>query len=245
VHVFRAARPDGSALLAIPGGGYDFLSVQNEGMDVARRFNPLGTTVFVLTYRLPGEGWPNRHLVALQDAQRAMRLIRARAAELGIDPARLGVVGFSAGGHLAADLSVSFDERVYPSVDAVDRLSARPSYAGMIYPVLSLTPQDSGTKAIEALTGATASPAILATRSPVLKVSKDTPPSFLVHMEDDPLVPVEHSLRWLAAARAAGAKCEAHIFAEGNHGFGLSLPQDLPGSRWPELFTLWLRKNGG
>ena len=103
VHVFRAAHPDGSALLAVPGGGYEFLSVQNEGIDAAERFNAERTTVFVLTYRLPGEGWSGRSLVPLQDAQRAMRLIRSRAGEFRVDAARLGVIGFSAGGHLAAD----------------------------------------------------------------------------------------------------------------------------------------------
>jgi acetyl esterase/lipase len=245
VHVFRPSRPDGSAMLSIPGGGYDFVSVQNEGLDVAHRFNPEGMTVFVLTYRLPGEGWPNRDRVAIQDAQRAMRLIRSRAAEFRIDPARLGVVGFSAGGHLAADLAVSFGEPFYAPVDAADRLSARPAYAGLIYPIVSLTPPDSGTGAIEKLTGPNPPAAIVAARSPLLKVRKDIPPSFLAHAADDPVVPVEHSIRWLTACRAAGAKCEAHIFAEGNHGFGLGLPDNQPGSRWPELFALWLRKNGG
>ena len=108
VHVYRAAKPDGSAILSLPGGGYEFLSVQNEGIDAAERFNAERTTVFVLTYRLPVEGWSNRSQVALQDAQRAMRLIRSRAAEFRIDPERLGVIGFSAGGHLAADLATAF-----------------------------------------------------------------------------------------------------------------------------------------
>jgi acetyl esterase/lipase len=138
VHVFRPARPDGSALLALPGGGYQFLSVQNEGLDVAQRHNGWGTTVFVLAYRLPGEGWAERHLVPLQDAQRAMRLIRARAADFRIDPARLGIVGFSAGGHLAADLATAHAEPVYRPLDAADRLSARPAFAGLVYPVTTL-----------------------------------------------------------------------------------------------------------
>src|SRR5436305_9462135 len=117
IQVYRPARPDGSALLALPGGGYGFLSVQNEGLDVAERFNAERTTIFVLAYRLPGEGWANRHLVPLQDAQRAMRLIRSRAADLRIDPARLGVIGFSAGGHLAAHLAPAFATPTYAPVD--------------------------------------------------------------------------------------------------------------------------------
>lgn len=132
LHVFRPAKPDGSALLTLPGGGYQFLSVQNEGLDAAQRFNALGTTMFVLAYRLPGEGWANRHLVPLQDAQRAMRLIRSRAAEFHVDPARLGVLGFSAGGHLAADLATAYREQIYAAVDAADRLSARPNFVGLV-----------------------------------------------------------------------------------------------------------------
>src|SRR4029079_14577957 len=118
VSVFRPALPDGSAILAIPGGGYAFLAVQNEGLHPAERFNAERTTVFVLTYRLPGEGWADRPLVAVQDAQRAMRLIRSRAASFRSDPARLGVMGFSAGGHLAADLGVSYAEPPYKPIDA-------------------------------------------------------------------------------------------------------------------------------
>ncbi len=136
VHVFRAAKPDGSALLALPGGGYEFLSVQNEGIDAAERFNADRTTVFILTYRLPVEGWVDRPLVPLQDAQRAMRLIRSRADEFRIDPARVRVLGFSAGGHLAADLAVSHGARTYAPIDAADTISARPAFVGLVYPVI-------------------------------------------------------------------------------------------------------------
>jgi len=245
VAVYRPALPDGSALLALPGGGYSFLSVQNEGIDVAQHFNPTGTTVFVLSYRLPGEGWANRSTVPLQDAQRAMRLIRARAADFRIDPARLGVVGFSAGGHLAADLAVSHAEKLYEPVDAGDRQSARPAYAGLVYPVVSMRQTDSGGRAINTLTGENPSAELIAARSPVLKVGKDTPPSFLVHAIDDGLVPFENSVSWQAACRKAGVPAESHIFSEGGHGFGLHLAKDMSGSRWPELFNLWLRKHGG
>jgi len=138
VHVYRPARSDSSSLLVLPGGGYGFLSVQNEGLDPAERFNAERTTVFMLTYRLPGEGWDNRSVVALQDAQRAMRLIRSRAADYKVDPARLGVLGFSAGGHLAADLAVSHASPVYKQVDAADQLSARPAFAGLVYPVITM-----------------------------------------------------------------------------------------------------------
>jgi acetyl esterase/lipase len=245
IHVFRPARPDGSALLSLPGGGYGFLSVQNEGLDVAQRFNAGGTTVFVLVYRLPGEGWSDRPIVALQDAQRAMRLIRAGAKGLNIDPARLGVVGFSAGGHLAADLAIAHDERTYAPVDEADRLSARPAYAGLVYPVVSLRPRGTHPGSMENLLGPSPSAELVDARSPLLKVGSGTPPSFLVHSADDPVVPLENSLDWLAACRAAKVPAEAHLFAQGGHGFGLHLDPSLPGSRWPELFALWMRRHGG
>ena len=244
VSVFRPALADGSAILAIPGGGYGFLAIQNEGLHPAERFNADRTTVFVLSYRLPGEGWANRALVPLADAQRAMRLIRAGAANFKIDPKRLGVLGFSAGGHLAADLSVSYDQPTYTPVDAADRLSARPAFAGLIYPVATFQPfTHAGSR--DALLGPNAPAALIRARSPELHVTSATPPSFVVHAFDDGLVPIDNSLAWIAAARAAKASVEAHLIAEGGHGFGLHLPRDNPGSRWPDLFALWLRRHGG
>jgi acetyl esterase/lipase len=244
VHVFRPARPDGSSLLALPGGGYEFLSVQNEGMDVAERFNTERTTVFVLTHRLPGEGWASRSLVPLQDAQRAMRLIRSRAAELRIDPERLGVIGFSAGGHLAADLAVSHTEQTYAAVDGADKLSARPAFVGLIYPVTTLEAGTHGGSR-DNLLGSGASPRQVAARSPVRSVTSLTPPSFVVAAFDDGTVPIENSLNWIATCRERKGSIEAHLLAEGGHGFGFHLPRDNPGSRWPDLFALWMRKHGG
>jgi acetyl esterase/lipase len=245
VHVFRADEPDGSALLSLPGGGYQFLSVQNEGLDVAQFFNARRTTVFVLTYRLPGEGWANRSLVALQDAQRAMRLIRSRAADFHIDPLRLGVIGFSAGGHLAADLGVSFDQPIYKAVDAVDRLSARPSFLGLVYPVVTLTDEPTHYDATNMLFAARPPQPEADARSPVLHVTKETPPSFLVQAEDDLTVPVWNSFRWAAALMSHGVRTELHMLSEGGHGFGLHIPRDQSGSLWPDLFALWMRKHGG
>jgi len=245
VHVFRAAQPDGSALLVIPGGSYEFLSVQNEGMDAARPFNAGGTTVFVLTYRLPAEGWAKRQFVPLQDAQRAMRLIRSRAAALAVDPKRLGVLGFSAGGHLAADLATSFAAKVYAQVDSADDLSARPAFAGLIYPVATLEPDIGHAGSRDNLLGPKASAELMAARSPLRHVTADTPPCFLVHAFDDDTVPVANSQRWVDACQAARVPVEAHLFTEGGHGFGFHLAPDMPASRWPELFGLWLRKHGG
>ena len=244
VNVFRPAAPDGSAILAIPGGGYGFLAVTNEGIDVAERFNADRTTVFVLSYRLPGEGWANRSTVPLQDAQRAMRLIRTRAADFRIDPARLGIMGFSAGGHLAADLAVSFDQPVYKAIDAADRQSARPAFAGLMYPVTTLgTSTHGGSR--DNLLGPDAPATLIAERSPVLHVSSAAPPSFVVAAFDDDTVPIANSLEWIDACRRPKVSVEAHLFAQGGHGFGLHLPRDNPGSRWPDLFALWMRQHGG
>jgi acetyl esterase/lipase len=244
VNVFRPALPDGSAILAIPGGGYSFIAVQNEGVDAAERFNAERTTIFVLSYRLPGEGWVDRSIAPLQDAQRAMRLIRSRAVEFRIDPARLGILGFSAGGHLAADLAVSFDQPTYKPVDAADRLSARPAFAGLIYPVTTLGAETHGGSR-DNLLGSNAAGDLIAARSPVLHVSPSTPPSFVVAAFDDGTVPIDNSFEWIAACRKAKVSVEAHLLSEGGHGFGFHLPRDNPGSRWPDLFALWLRKHGG
>jgi acetyl esterase/lipase len=245
VHFYRPARADGSSLLVLPGGGYEFLSIQNEGLDPAERFNAERTTVFILTYRLPSEGWSNRSRVPLQDAQRAMRLIRSRAAAFRIDPARLGVLGFSAGGHLAADLSVSHAEKVYVPVDAADSLPARPAFAGLIYPVISLDTKLSEGSSSPNLLGPNAPAAELAARSPALHVTSLTPPSFIVAAFDDGLVHIDNSLIWIDACRRSKASVESHLLAQGGHGFGLHLPRENPGSRWPDLFALWMRQHGG
>jgi acetyl esterase/lipase len=244
VHVFRPARPEGSALLSLPGGGYGFLAVQNEGLDAAERFNADRTTVFVLTYRLPVEGWINRSVVALQDAQRAVRLIRSRAAGFRIDPARLGVIGYSAGGHLAADLAVSHGDPLYGAVDDADRLSARPAFVGLIYPVISLDTAISLGASSPNLLGPNPSPDLIRSRSPAQRITASTPPSFVAAAFDDGLILIDNSLQWIDACRGAKASVEAHLFAEGGHGFGFHLPRELPGSRWPDLFAQWMRRHG-
>jgi len=244
VNVFRPALPDGSAILAIPGGGYGFLAVTNEGIDVAERFNADRTTVFVLSYRLPAEGWSNRSLAPLADAQRAMRLIRARAADFRIDPARLGILGFSAGGHLASTAGTHFDDGDPRAEDPIARVSSRPDFTGLIYPVTTLGAETHGGSR-DNLLGPNAPAEMIAARSPVLHVSSATPPSFVLAAFDDGTVPVENSLQWIDACRAAKSSVEAHLLADGGHGFGFHLPRDNPGARWPDLFALWMRQHGG
>ena len=230
VGIYRAPQPDGRALLAIPGGGYRFISVENEGINVARTFNPLGVTVYVLGYRLPGEGWADPQDVPLQDAQRAMRLVRARASTDGFDPAKLGIVGFSAGGLLAASLAVAHDDPVYAKVDAADDGSARPAFAGLVYPVIAGDVMRVGKEAAGRFDTAR-------------RVRRDSPPVFIAHALDDPLVPLAQPLSMMQACQTAGVPVEAHFFQEGGHGFGPAyLPPELPGSRWPDLFDRWMKR---
>lgn len=243
LRVFRPRRANGGCVLVIPGGGYLFVSIANEGVDVAERLAALGYTVFVLTYRLPSEGWSARADVPLQDAQRAMRVIRARARDYGCDPARVAAVGFSAGGHLAASLATGADEAVYAPVDALDARSARPAAVGLIYPVVTLTKPHGHAYSRALLLGTDETADRAAQRSPELHVDAATPPIFLAHACDDRVVPVENSLMMLAACRAARRPVEAHLFQEGDHAFGVGFPGS-PSGLWIDQFHFWLQRAG-
>ncbi|WP_404710014.1 alpha/beta hydrolase [Sphingomonas sp. MMS24-J13] len=239
LHVFRPARPNGRALLVIPGGSYVFVSIGNEGADVAREMTERGYTVFVLTYRLPGEGWADRADVPLQDAQRAMRIIRQRAAHYACDPAKLFVIGFSAGGHLAATLVTGFADPAYRPVDAADALDARPRAAALIYPVIAMTAPIGHADSTAALLGADPSVAAIARRSPAEHVGAATPPLFLVHALDDPAVSPQNTILMLEAMRGAHRPVECHLFQQGGHGFGLGAA-GTPARQWPALLDAWL-----
>lgn len=241
LRVFRPERSNGRSILSIPGGAYRFVSIANEGVDVAAAMTAKGYTVFVLVYRLPGEGWSGREDVPLQDAQRAVRLIRAQSARYGLDAGKLYAVGFSAGGHLGATLATGFAEPVYAPADAADALSARPAGVGLIYPVISHVPGIGHAESSRLLLGENPSSELVAKRSPALHVSAETPPVFLMHAIDDPAVPVENSFLMIDALRAAGRPVEAHLFEEGGHGFGLGAP-GLPVSEWIELFAAWIER---
>ena len=239
MRIWRPVHPNGRALLVIPGGGYMFVSIANEGVQVAERFAAKGYLVAVLNYRLPGEGWSHRADVPLQDAQRAIRLLRQRAETLAIQPDHVAVAGFSAGGHLAGSLATGWQEAVYAPVDAADALTARPDAVGLIYPVLSLEQPLAHAGSRSLLLGDDASPDLIQQRSPTLHVSAETPPSFLVHAWDDTAVSPDNSLAWIAAARAAHRPVEAHLYQEGGHGFGLGVPGS-PSTSWADLFAAWL-----
>jgi acetyl esterase/lipase len=241
LRVFHPRRPNGRALLVVPGGAYWFVSSANEGLDVARRMTACGVTVYVLTYRLPGEGWQNRADVPLQDAQRALRVIRSRASQLGIDPHSVSVLGFSAGGHLAATLATAHSEVTYAPVDPADEIDPRPAAAGLIYPVVTMEKPLTHEMSRKLLLGESPSDAEVARRSPERHVDSTTPPAFLVHAFDDPAVPVENSLRFMNAMRSAQRPVEAHLLQEGGHAFGVGYPGS-PSGEWIELFWNWLQR---
>lgn len=242
--VRRPETPNGTAVLLVPGGGYGFLAIDNEGEEQARWLNALGVTCFILSYRLPGEGWSDRALVPLQDAQRAMRVIRARAATYGLDPARVAVLGFSAGGHLAGSLATRFAETTYAPVDAADRLSARPDLAGLIYPVVSMAAPFTHAGSRDNLLGLPSDEASRRSASVESRVSATTPPIFLAHASDDGLVPIANSLALYQAMLDQHRETEFHGFDKGGHGFGARLPKTVPASVWPTLFAAYARRLG-
>lgn len=242
--VKRPARANGAAVLIMPGGGYGFLSYDNEGVDQAAWLNARGVTAFILLYRLPGEGWDKRELVPLQDAQRAMRLIRSRARQYGVDPARVAILGFSAGGHLAGSLATRFGETVYAPVDQADSLSARPDLAGLIYPVVSMAAPFTHGGSRDMLLGKNAPAGLREAASVETRVTAATPATFLVHAGDDGLVPVANSIALYNALLAARRPAALHVFDESGHGFGVRPPKSATTSAWPDLFYAYGVRKG-
>jgi len=237
--VFRPDRPNGAAVLLMPGGGYNHVVVDKEGYEMARWLTARGFTAFVLFYRLPYDGWASGPDVCLSDAQRAMRLVRHRHAEFAVDPERVGAMGFSAGGHLCADLGTRFAAQTYGEVDEADRLSAKPFFAAPIYPVISMQEDVAHPGSRQKLLGARLSPALEQAHSPDRNVPADAPPFFLLHAEDDDVVPVENTILMRAALKAKVIPVETHLFEHGGHGFGLRKAIGKPVAAWPDLWRVW------
>lgn len=215
-----AAKNSGAAVVVFPGGGYNILAIDLEGTEVCDWLNSIGVNCVLLKYRVPNTGPYPKSAAALQDAQRAMGMVRAHATEWKIDPKRIGVLGFSAGGHLAAALSTHFDERLYPAVDVADQQSCKPDFAIVIYPgYLSIAEKDFAF-------------------NPDIPVTVSVPPTFLVQAEDDP-VHVENAVDYFLQLKKAGVPAELHVYATGGHGYGLR-PGPDPVTQWPEAATRWL-----
>jgi acetyl esterase/lipase len=242
--VFRPDRPDGSAFIVAPGGGYSREMMDFEGTDVARRFNAAGVTVFVLRYRLPGEGWQNRSDVPLQDAQRAMRLVRANAAKYSVDPARIGFMGFSAGGHVACSIATRFAAKVYAPLDAADTVDARPSFSVPMYPVVTMGEgYHAGSR--DKLLGMDPSPALIDAYSCEKHIPADAPPSWVCLAADDNVVPpIQNGVAYFTALRAANIAAEIHVFEAGGHGYGISKTVGKPDAAWPDLLLHWGASHG-
>jgi acetyl esterase/lipase len=211
----------GAAVLVCPGGGYNILAMDLEGTEVADWLNSIGVTAILLKYRVPRRQNLPKHQAPLQDAQRAMSLVRAHAEKWGIDPQRIGILGFSAGGHLSAAASTNFDRRHYEPIDEHDKLSCRPDFAVLVYPAYLLDG---------------------ASLSDEIRVSKKTPPTFLVHAGND-RISSENSAHFYLSLKQAGVAGELHIYASGGHGFGLR-PTEFACSNWPKRCEAWLRARG-
>jgi len=228
----------GAAIVVCPGGGYDHLA-EHEGGPVAEWLNSLGIAAFVLKYRL---GPRYHHPAPLQDAARAIRLVRSRAAEWQIDPQRIGILGFSAGGHLASTIATHFDGGRPGDADVIERVSSRPDLLILIYPVITMKEKAHAGSKLKLL-GENPSPELVAQLSNEEHVTRETPPTFLVHAMSDPGVPVENSLMFAGALRRAGVPREIHLYERGGHGFGLA-KDDPVLSTWPDRCVTWLRLHG-
>ncbi len=240
----------GAVFVVCPGGGYGFLATDHEGREVAEWLNSLGVAAVVLKYRL---GPKYRHPAMLQDAQRAIRTVRAKAGEWGLDPARVGIIGFSAGGHLASTASTHFDKGNPEASDPIERQSSRPDRAVLVYPVITAQPPVGHAGSFKNLLGDNPSEEMLRNLSNETQVTKDTPPTFLAHTNEDTGVPAENALLYVLALRKAGVPVELHLFEKGRHGLGLGLGTGWAEHKiapepsfavWPTLCATWLKNQG-
>lgn len=232
-------RAKGAAVIICPGGGYGRELYDREGLDVARWLNRIGVAGIVLKYRLPTGKYSNgEDAMPLQDALRAVRLVRSRAAEWKLDAGKIGLMGFSAGGHVAATAGTLFDDGSPTATDPVERLSSRADFLALIYPQISMQP-DLGRKD-NLLLGPNPSAELLRKYSPELQITPRTPPSFLLLCGDDPYLNPEHVLRFYQAARRAGVPAELHLYETGGHGFGVQGIDDPGAKSWPHRFEAWL-----
>ncbi|MBX3430299.1 MAG: alpha/beta hydrolase [Hyphomonadaceae bacterium] len=235
--VFRPADDGGSAVLIVPGGGYRHVVIDKEGFEAARWFAARGITAYVLRYRLPSDGWGAGPDVALQDAQRAMRVIRAQA---GVDASKVALLGFSAGGHVSALLATRFDAPLAPDGDTS---MAQPNVTCLMYPVITMG-ADAHAGSRDFLLGLAPSATAVARYSMEQHARAGMTPTMLVHAADDSAVPLSNTMAMHSALRAAQVRTELHVFEEGGHGFGLRFARDKPAGAWPTLFHAWASRHG-
>jgi acetyl esterase/lipase len=239
---YSPVTPDSTrtAVIVAPGGSYHMLASNHEGRQIANWLNAMGVMAFVLKYRL---GPRYHHPIELGDAQRAIRLVRSRAAEFGIAPDRIGIMGFSAGGHLSATAETKFDAGQSGATDPVDRVSCRPDFAILGYPVISMSAAFTHQGSATNLLGENADAKLREDLSAELHVTPQTPPTFLFTTSEDRLVPPENSVAFYLALHKAGVPAELHVFEKGPHGVGLDLGDPSTGE-WPALLRNWLRVRG-
>jgi acetyl esterase/lipase len=244
----RPEAATGAAVVVCPGGGYGMLAADHEGKQVAEWLNSLGVTAFVLKYRL---GPRYHHPAMLEDAGRAIRVVRARAVTWGIDPHKIAIIGFSAGGHLASTAGTHFDAGQPDAEDPVERVSSRPDRLILVYPVIALATPFGHSGSLRNLLGDHPARELVESLSNERQVTKETPPTFLAHTNADTGVPAENSLLFALALRKAGVPVELHLFERGTHGLGLGngaaqfkIPPDPAFQMWPQLCETWLKNQG-
>jgi acetyl esterase/lipase len=229
-----------TGVVVCPGGGYAHLSSVKEGSDIALWLNRLGISAFVLKYRL---GMKYHHPAELSDAQRAIRYVRSRAADFGIQPNRIGIFGFSAGGHLASTTGTHFDGGNRQATDPIERQSSRPDFMILAYPVITFQDPYAHVGSRTNLLGEKPNPALVDELSNETQVTTQTPPTFLFHTTEDKVVPVENSVQFYLALRKAGVPAEMHIYLQGPHGVGLAANDPVLRS-WPDRLADWLKAQG-
>jgi acetyl esterase/lipase len=236
-----AQNSTGTAVVICPGGAYWGLAIGHEGAQIAKWFNNIGITAFVLKYRLPDNSiMKDKSIGPLQDGQEAIRIVRRHAKEWNIDPNKIGIMGFSAGGHLASSISTHFNEKIY---ELSDTTSARPNFSILIYPVISMDTSITHMGSRNNLLGNNPSQEQVKRFSNDLQVNNQTPPAFLIHSLDDKTVPVQNSINYALAMKKYNIPCELHIYEAGGHGYGLGRSADTESS-WPEACKKWLEARG-
>ena len=241
VYPAPADKNTGAAVVVCPGGGYYGISFVGEGTEVAKWLNNIGISAIILHYRLPDDAiMKNKSIAPLQDGQEAIRIVRRHAGEWGINPHKIGIMGFSAGGHLASTVSTHFNEKVYSPIDST---SARPDFSLLIYPVISMDSTVTHNGSRENLIGKHPSPEMVKHFSNALQVTAKTPPAFIIHSMDDDTVPVENSIEYALAMKKQNVPCELHLYERGGHGYGLGRSNNTE-STWTKACENWLTARG-